>query len=157
MRNVCGTDASALLLGNPGDTSNLREFHPPPIHMYSLLNTYLENVNPISKIVHTSSIQKEFQSAAENLEKVPANTQALMFAMYLCAVLSSTEDDCQSFYGESRSSLLSRYHSATERALSSSRFLGTLDFTVLQAFTVYLVSDAVSRLAFELLLTFYDT
>lgn len=137
-----GADASSLLLGAPGNEADLKEFHPPAIHMYSLLNTYLENVNPISKIVHTSTIQQEFQIAAENLDKVPRNTQTLMFAMYLCAVFSSTEDDCQSFYGESRSALLSRYRSATERALTSSRFLGTLDFTVLQAFVVYLVSVA---------------
>ena len=108
--------------------------------MYSLLNTYLENVNPVIKIVHTVSIQKEFQQAAENPEKLQKSTEALMFAIYLVAILSSTEDDCQTLYGEERSVLLSRYKSATEQALTSAQFLGTLDFTVLQAFVIYIVS-----------------
>jgi hypothetical protein len=63
-----------------------------------------------------------------------------MFAVYGAAVLSMRDGECQATFGESRSTLQSRYRLGARRSLTKAQFMRTSDLMVLQAFVIYLVS-----------------
>lgn len=63
-----------------------------------------------------------------------------MFAIYGAAVMSLKDDECKQRFGEPRKTLLSRYVSATQAALSRAKFMGTASLVVLQALVIHLLS-----------------
>ena len=63
-----------------------------------------------------------------------------MFAIYSAAVMSLNDDECKRRLGEHRETLLFRYTSATEWALSRAKFMGTISIVVLQALVLHLFS-----------------
>ena len=63
-----------------------------------------------------------------------------MFAIYGAAVMTLKDDDCKQKLCEPRKTLLSRYISATEAALSRAKFMGTTNLVVLQALVLHLHS-----------------
>lgn len=78
--------------------------------------------------------------ASENLEQVPKSTEALMFSIYLLAVVSLTTEECEAMFSETRDSLISKYAGATQQALVNAKFLKSSNLVTLQAFSIYLVS-----------------
>ncbi|RDW88396.1 hypothetical protein BP6252_00428 [Coleophoma cylindrospora] len=134
-------DGHTLLLGGtPSDTS-LSSFHPQPVHIFRLWQTFLDNINPIIKIFHAPTIQYQILEATTDLSRVPKNLEALMFGIYKFAVASLTNDDCQNMFGVGKSSLQERYGFALRQALFNVSFLKTSDIMVLQALTMYLLSS----------------
>lgn len=122
--------------------TDLKSFHPPLWAIHTLLNLYMENVNALLKVLHGPTLRKQFHAATKDFDAVNKTTEALMFSVYLAAVNSLNEESCRTMFGESQATLFSRYKSAAECALASSRLLGTLDFTLLQAFVVYIVRQS---------------
>lgn len=135
-----GNDGSALLLGQSPSTGKLNMLHPKPVQIFRLWQTFLDNVNPLSKIFHAPTVQHQILEASGNLDKVSKGLQALMFSIYATAVTSLSDSECESMMGESRSTLLARYSAGTQQALVKASFLKSSDLTVLQAFVLFLVS-----------------
>jgi len=133
-------DGGSLVLGLRPTTNSLRSFHPPPVHIFKLWQTFLDNINPLCKIVHAPSLQQKLIEAVGDLDNVSKATNALMFGVYFSAVSSLTEADCPSLLGDTKLSLLTRYHLGAQQALIEARFLQCSDLAVLQAFVLYLVS-----------------
>lgn len=132
--------ADALLFGRP-ILDSLVACHPQPVHIFRLWQTCLDNVCPLVKIFHAPTVQQMVLEAGSNLEKISKSTEALMFAIYLSAVISLTENECQSMIGESRGPLIAKFSNATQQALINAEFLKTSDMVILQSFTLYLVSS----------------
>lgn len=86
------------------------------------------------------SLQPAIQKATTNIESVPRNFEALMFAIYAAAVMSLDDDECKRRLGGPRETLLSHYTSATKRALSRAKFMGTTSIVVLQALVLHIFS-----------------
>jgi hypothetical protein len=114
--------------------------HPPPAMILQLWETFVENVDPLTKLVHVPTLGPAIQKVASNTDTIPRNFEALMFAIYAAAVLSLKDDDCKHKLHEPREALLSRYINATKAALSRARFLETTTLVVLQALVLHLVS-----------------
>lgn len=120
--------------------SNTRYRHPPPERIHQLWQVFVENVDPVTKIVHVPTLRPAIQKAASNIATIPRGFGALMFAIYGAAVMSLKDGDCKQILGEPRKTLLSRYISATEAALSRAKFMGTISLVVLQALVLHLLS-----------------
>lgn len=86
-----------------------------------------------------------------NLE---APTECLIFAIYYSTVVTMSAVECRGEFDEDKAELVTRYvcfswenafadwvryRTGVEQALSRANFLRSLDLTVLQAFTLYLV------------------
>lgn len=56
---------------------------------------FVENVNPLSKIVHVPSLQSAIERATTNIGNIPKGLEALMFSIYSMAVRSFTDDECK--------------------------------------------------------------
>ena len=120
--------------------SNTRGYHPPPEHIYQLWQLFIENVDPLTKVVHVPTLQSTIHKAVSNIETIPRGFEALMFAIYGAAVVSLKDDECKQKFYEPRKVLLSRYISATKAALSQAKFTRTTSLVVLQALVLHLVS-----------------
>ncbi|KAL8704293.1 MAG: hypothetical protein Q9201_002547 [Fulgogasparrea decipioides] len=114
--------------------------HPPTELIHQLWQIFVENVNPLTKLVHVPSLQPAIEKAITNVEHIPRGFEALMFAIYSMAVLSLTEDECKGLLGETRATLLSHYVAATKAALSRTRFMSSTSIVVLQALVLHILS-----------------
>ena len=123
------------------DSRALTSLHPPAVQIFQLWQVYLDNVNPILKMTHTPTLQGRIIEASANLEKVSKSLEALMFAIYLMAITSLQDKEVTETFNEDRSVLLKRYCAACQQALLNAGFMRNADLTILQAFTLYLVSS----------------
>ncbi|KAF6835656.1 fungal specific transcription factor domain-containing protein [Colletotrichum plurivorum] len=128
-----------LIFGHQGlDTTAM--LHPSAVQTFRLWQVFLSNVHSLTKILHGPSMQEEILKALQDPSGMDASMEALLFSIYLIAVVSLTEEECHSLLDESREKHLFRYRYATETALSRVDFLRSTDLRVLQAFTLYLLS-----------------
>ena len=119
---------------------NYRSRHPPPEQIRQLWQIFIENVDPLTKVVHVPTLRPAIQKAASNIETIPRSFEALMFAIYSAAIMTLKEEECMQNFCEPRKPLLSRYISATEAALSRAKFMGTTNLVILQALVLHLLS-----------------
>lgn len=133
-------DGGGHIFGIRASKLSVTSLHPDPIRIFRLWQTFMENVNPLVKILHNPSAQKAILACSGDLANVPKNMEALMFAIYSMALTSLEKDQCLSMFGEPRDELLSKYQAATQQALINAAFLKSSDLMVLQAFVLYLLS-----------------
>lgn len=134
------SDAFPFVVGG-GGIGNISSLHPPVIEILQLWQVYIQRVDVLLKITHLPTLQAQIVSAGANPTAVPKPLEAFMFAMYLIAVHSMTDNEVQDmFHGESKPRLLARYRHATQQALINAAFMRTTELTVLQAYLLYLVS-----------------
>ncbi|KAJ5503438.1 Transcription factor [Penicillium fimorum] len=129
----------SFLFGFYSLSQSLREFHPPMFKVSILWEKYRENVAPLITIVHRPTAKNLFAGAARNPDALDKNSEALVFAMYLCSIVSMNPDECLSQFGEERSTAVKRYRFATEQALAKAGFLNTQSLVLLQAAVLFLV------------------
>jgi hypothetical protein len=108
--------------------------------MHKLWEIFEENVDPLTKIVHVPTLRPAVQKALIDTSIIPRSFDALLFAIYGAAIMSLKDKECQRRFSEPRSSLLSRYISATGKALSRAKFMETTSLVVLQALVLHLLS-----------------
>lgn len=120
----------------------LRRLHPSPAQLTALFYFYQKNVDPMAKILHIPSLRKLVMSASANIDVIPSGNyvEALLFAMYYAAITSLTQEECLHNFHDGRSSLLARFRSGTESALSNADLLSTKEIGTLQALVIFLVS-----------------
>jgi hypothetical protein len=131
-------------------TDNLKALHPSPIRIFRLWQTFLDNVNPLTKILHAPSVQQKVLDAAANLDDVPKNTEALMFGIYAAATISMSDDECQKRFNEDREDVMARFQSGARQALQNVGYLRSTDIVVLQAFILYLVVSCIHNIGFPI-------
>ena len=105
-----------------------------------LWQIFLDNINPMTKLIHQPTLQKTIVQSTSQLDNLPRSLEALMFAIYTSAVFSLDDDEAEMKLGESKKVLLARYRHATRSALARAKFMATSELPVLQAFMLYLLS-----------------
>ncbi|KAB8270239.1 fungal-specific transcription factor domain-containing protein [Aspergillus minisclerotigenes] len=88
--NVCGSPAQ------------ITDLHPPAIKMFQLWQVYINNVNPLLKISHVPTLQAQVVEAAADPAKISKPLEALMFGIYLVAVLSLTDEEVEATFDEGK-------------------------------------------------------
>ncbi|KAI0112742.1 hypothetical protein F4776DRAFT_656784 [Hypoxylon sp. NC0597] len=135
-----------LQLVYPNDQHEIYELHPEPRHIFRFWQIFVEQVHPITKIVHAPTLQQRILEASWNTSTASKSLTAMMFAIYTVAVTPMSATECQASFGETRDTLLMRYRGATVRALMAADFLTTKELEVLQAFVLFLLADPESYL-----------
>ncbi|KAI8285491.1 hypothetical protein K4K56_009325 [Colletotrichum sp. SAR 10_98] len=120
--------------------------HPEPQQIYRLWQIFVDNINPLFKIVHIPTLQQRVLDASWNPSSAPQPLQATMFAIYALSVTSMSPEACQKAFNESRVALMTRYRTAAFQALVEADFLTTKDFEVVQAFVLFLFINPESEL-----------
>ncbi|KAJ9609778.1 hypothetical protein H2200_006106 [Cladophialophora chaetospira] len=132
-----GADFVLGMTSSPTQTSNL---HPTPDNVVKLWQIFLTNVNPLVKIIHQPTLQRNIEDAMTDIDHIPRGLEALMFSIYNAAILSMRDGECQATFGEPRSTLQSRYRLGVRRSLTRAHFMGSSDILVLQALVLYLLA-----------------
>lgn len=122
-----------------GTRQTLGQYHPTANAAMILWRTYVENIEPITKILHVPSTSTVIERIARDPESANSQEECLAFSVYHFAVFSMTNQECIQQLGQSRSELLSSLHFATRQALVNASFLKTTDLVVLQAFVLFLL------------------
>lgn len=122
------------------ETSGLQHLHPPEARIFTLWQIYLENVDPLLKILHVPTVQRQLLRASTHLDKIPPPVEALMFAIYFAAVTSlQSSDATRNLLQQERPDLLNHYRIGIEQSLANANFMTTPDVATLQALTLYLI------------------
>ena len=137
---VASFDEGGLVFGSSSAATSLTSLHPQPVHVFRLWQTFLDNVNPLSKILHAPTTQQLILEIAGDLDNVSKGVEALLFAIYAAATGSLSNLECENMFGEARSTLLARYRLGTQQALIRAEFLRSSQLMILQAFVIFLVS-----------------
>ncbi|KAH8882003.1 hypothetical protein GQ53DRAFT_886358 [Thozetella sp. PMI_491] len=106
-----------------------------------LCQVYLQQVDPIIKILHRPSLEKLMLHDGSYLgyPDAHASLAALKAAVMYSAAGSMTEDRCQALFAIDKPTLMNGCRARCEAAIERSGLLTTRDITVLQAFVLYLV------------------
>jgi hypothetical protein len=70
-------DGSSLLLFSNPLSTHLSVLHPSPLHIFRLWQAFLDNVNPLRKIVHAPTFQCRILGVTGNITSIPQNVEAL--------------------------------------------------------------------------------
>lgn len=148
------TDMPQAVPLQPGQQYQL---HPPSATRMKYLAIFLDNVHPLTKIVHAPSIQQLMEDSLSNPSKigVKGTKNALLFSIYASAVASLTDKECQTIFGVSQPGLLEAFQGATRYALLEASFLNVPDVDLLRAHVLLLVSFFFASLIFFLFLSFF--
>ncbi|OIW30448.1 hypothetical protein CONLIGDRAFT_279429 [Coniochaeta ligniaria NRRL 30616] len=114
--------------------------HPSTEHLHRLWQAFVENVDPLTKVVHVPTFDPLIRRAISSINSVPRNLEPLLHAIYSVAVMSLDDSECKERLGESRMTLLSRYIASTKVALSRAKFMSTTSLLVLQALVLHILS-----------------
>ncbi|ERT00814.1 hypothetical protein HMPREF1624_02047 [Sporothrix schenckii ATCC 58251] len=137
------TDASTLLFGQSVagfSNASLRNAHPQPVHAFSLWQTYLHSINPLSKVIYAPQVQDLVIQAAGSYDSLSTVNIALLFSIYAAAVSAMSEADCEAKLGEAKQTLLERYLSCAQKALAAAGFMRYTNLALVQAFTIFLLA-----------------
>lgn len=133
------SDDQGILLGSRMTAVDLSTIHPEPTHIFRLWQIYLDNVDPLLKVTHPPSLQPRIIEAAANLSHTRPAMEALMFGIYLIAIISINDGNCRTYFALSREELLTKYRFGCQQALLNAGFLRTCDRDCLTALYFYLV------------------
>jgi hypothetical protein len=118
---------------------SLLQYHPSHTNAMALWQTHVENVEPLCKILHIPSTTAIVEMISQQPVTASKADECLLFAVYHFAVFTMAEDECARKLGESRTTLMHRYHFATRQALVNAAFLKTTEMSVLQALVLFLL------------------
>lgn len=111
----------------------------PTIDFRRLCQVYLDQVDPVIKILHRPSLSKFMEHGERYLDYPESSVAALSAAVCYAAACSLSEMQCQAMFQNSKASVVALTQRACESALEQAEILITSDITVLQAFVLYLV------------------
>ena len=126
---------------------NLRGLHPPSPHILMLCTLYVDNCDPVFKVLHIPTLKKAILRVSSDMDRLSGekSMEALLFTMYLAAVTSLTPKKCLDLFQEERHCLLDRYRHAAEIAFANAKLFTDADMTTLQALAIFLVSELTTR------------
>jgi hypothetical protein len=142
-----GSNSAEMLLFGEGAARDPIGLYPPASVVMTLWRCYLNNVHPLTKMIHAPTVEKLIQLSCQNVRSISRSNLTLLFSIHFIAVNSMSEDECQRHFGSSRSLLYKKYLQATHQALNRVAFLKTSDFTILTAYALYLVCQRSTPLA----------
>jgi hypothetical protein len=87
---------------------DLRELHPPLIQIWTLWHLFVENVDPLLKIFHAPSFNRQILHVVQDLDSMDAGAETLLFSVFHAAIISITDEECLQVLKEPRVELLER-------------------------------------------------
>ncbi|OJK03025.1 hypothetical protein ASPACDRAFT_23646 [Aspergillus aculeatus ATCC 16872] len=132
------TDGFPLVMSSapPSVTS----VHPPAVKIFQLWQIFINNVDPLIKILHVPTFQAQVVGAGADTTKISKPLEALMFGIYSMSILSLADEEAHRMFDESKAVLLNKYRRTTQQALVNADFMRSSELMVLQAYLLYLFS-----------------
>jgi hypothetical protein len=116
-----------------------RVSHPPRWHVIQLWRAYINNVDPVIKILHVPTMNATVFAVANDAINTDDELDALLFSIYFAAATSLSSEDVANILGQQRATALRRFKRGIEQSLAAANFLDRPSMRSLQAMTIYLV------------------
>jgi hypothetical protein len=100
--------------------------------------SFLENVDPLVKVLHRPSAQHVIRKAVHQKPMLSKGEQALLHAICFSTISSMTIEDAEHCFEMPKAAALATYRSTTEQVLMEANFLITDDLVTLQALVLFL-------------------
>ncbi|EPE03917.1 fungal specific transcription factor domain protein [Ophiostoma piceae UAMH 11346] len=148
---------TAGLLGVPGPAEPVQ--HPDPRIILRLWQVFIDNVNPIIRIVHVPTTSQQVLDASWDAAHAPPAIGALLFSIYALSLTSLSAADFAGIFPAGndidapvpdKSELLARYRTGAMQCLVAAGLLTTRRVDVLRAFTLLILAEPDSELASSL-------
>lgn len=130
------TPHHGFIFGFNTTNTDLKTLHPDHSRIFTLWQVFLDSVDPVLKVIHVPTVQRQMIRATQDLASVPPVFESLMFSIYLAAVTSMQN---KTVLHEERQTLIERYRFGVEQALAKARFMSSPDVPALQALTLFLL------------------
>ena len=127
----------SFVLGYSSLMLDMTKLQPTPTQIFIMWETFKENVDPLMKIVHVPTVKNIIMKAA-SATALTRPIEVLFYSICFAAVVSMSNDQCQSLLGSSKTELMRKYRFATEQGLARANFLNNSSLVVLQAFVLFL-------------------
>ena len=121
-------------------TQSLTEYHPSHEDAMKLWNSYVQNVDPLCKVLHVPTIAKLVENVSKQAVTASKSDECLLFVVYFFAIFSMDDANCLREFNKSRSVLMKKYQIAVCQALVNTSWLKTTTMPVLQAYTLFLIA-----------------
>jgi hypothetical protein len=72
---------------------DLRKLHPLPSQIPFIWQIYIENVDPLIKLLHIPTMNSIIRKIRSDMDSITPGLEALMFAIYFAAITSLEEDE----------------------------------------------------------------
>ncbi|KAJ1330831.1 proline utilization trans-activator [Microdochium nivale] len=132
-------DHHGFVLGYKSSDVDLSKLHPPQTQIPFIWQVYVDNVDPLIKILHVPTMSKTIRELRTHMEDLSPGMEALLFSIYYAAVTSMEPDEVLSSLGTEKSTLTDQFRFACEQALAKADFLTSTELVVAQAFAIFLV------------------
>ncbi|RFU32729.1 hypothetical protein B7463_g3594, partial [Scytalidium lignicola] len=137
--HVTDADHQSFLFSYKSSNVDLKSLHPMPSQLSFYWEIFVENVNPLVKIIHVPTMSKVIKEMQGSVDSLSRSTEALLFAIYFATITSMTTEEVQVNFGIEKTVLLKRYRFGVEQALARAGFLNTNEIVTVQAFVLFLV------------------
>jgi hypothetical protein len=91
-------DHHGFILGYRSSDVDLKKLHPLPSQLPFIWQIYVENVDPLVKILHVPTMTQTIREATTNLKDISASLEALLFSIYFAAITSMEPEDVSPIY-----------------------------------------------------------
>lgn len=140
VRKSSSLDIGGIFSGFNQSMKDTQSYHPSRWHAMQLWQAFVNNVDPIAKVLHIPTTQATIFAAINNTSILEEDLNALLFSIYFAATTSLTSSAVTNLLGQDKSTALNRYKQGLEQSLAGARILDTPSVRSLQAMTIYLVS-----------------
>lgn len=86
-------DHHAFVLGYRSSDVDLRKLHPLPSQIPFIWQVYVENVDPLVKILHVPSMNPIIRKIRSDMDNMAPGLEALMFSIYYAAITSLEDNE----------------------------------------------------------------
>ncbi|KAJ9248806.1 fungal-specific transcription factor domain-containing protein [Paecilomyces variotii] len=123
----------------PEDRAYRRPWVPTPIELETCWHIFLENVDPVVRILHKPTIRNLLDEAQQKgLEGLPKPSIALLLAICFCAMVTLDPWRSRALFNADGNEAMQHCKHAVEHAMAEAQLIQTRDIQVLQAFTLFL-------------------
>lgn len=128
----------SFVFGYSSEIVDLRSLHPLPSQIPFFWTTYVENVDPITKIFHVSTMNVAIKEATKGWESLNSSMEAALFSIYYSVISSMSQSEVEANFDTDKTTLLSRYRFGVEQALAKADLFTTTDIITIQAYVLFL-------------------
>ncbi|RFU36297.1 hypothetical protein B7463_g94, partial [Scytalidium lignicola] len=129
---------TGILLGSSDVTANPQAYQPSQWQALQLWQAFINNVDPVLKILHIPTVQGDIYRAINTTTNVPEDLKTLLFSVYFAATTSLSSTDAANLLGLPKASALENYKRGFEHSLHRSDIFEAPNMRTLQALVIYI-------------------
>ncbi|OTA98001.1 hypothetical protein M426DRAFT_70591 [Hypoxylon sp. CI-4A] len=114
------------------------DMFPLPSQMLFIWRTYVENIDPMVKVLHVPTVSHVLENCRGQLRTLDPTMLCLFACISFAAIQSMSNEEVMLNFGTDKKSLSSRYRRGAEKAIANADVINTTNLAAVQALIIYL-------------------